>query len=77
MVLIFGLLGVFLPIYGIVFGGLAWGFGNREIREIGAGLRVPSGRTKARVGRILGIIGTVLWGGMFALFVIGMASSGY
>ncbi len=77
MVLIFGFLGLFLPMYGVVFGGLAWGFGNREVREIDAGLRLPSGRTKARVGRVLGIIGTVLWGGVWVLFVVAMASSGY
>jgi len=77
MVLIFGILGVFLPMYGVIFGGLAWGFGNREVREIDAGLRLPSGRTKARVGRVLGVIGTVLWSGMFFLFVVAMASSGY
>lgn len=77
MVLILGILGIFLPMYGVVFGGLAWGFGNREVREIDVGLRVPSGRTKARVGRVLGISGTVLWGGVWVLFVIAMASSGY
>jgi hypothetical protein len=74
MVLIFGLLGLFLPMYGVVFGGLAWGFGNREID---AGLRAASGRTQARVGRVLGVIGTALWGGMLVLFVIGMAFSGF
>jgi hypothetical protein len=77
MVLIFGLLGLFLPMYGVVFGGLAWGFGNREVREIDARLRIPSGRTKARVGRVLGIIGTILWGAVWVLFMIGMATSGY
>jgi predicted nucleic acid-binding Zn ribbon protein len=77
MVLIFGILSLFLPMYGVVFGGLAWGFGNREIREIDAGLRAASGRTQARVGRVLGVIGTALWGGMLVLFVIGMAFSGF
>jgi hypothetical protein len=77
MVLIFGLLAIFLPVYGVVFGGLAWGFGNREVREIDARLRIPSGRTKARVGRVLGIIGTILWGAVWVLFMIGMATSGY
>jgi hypothetical protein len=76
MVLIFGLLGLFLPMYGVVFGGLAWGFGNREVREIDAGLRIPSGRTKAKVGRVLGIIGTVLWGAVWVLFFIAIAFSG-
>jgi hypothetical protein len=77
MILIFGLLAIFLPMYGIVFGGLAWGFGNREVREIDAGLRIPSGRTKAQVGRALGITGTILWGAAWVLFVVAMASYGY
>ncbi|MCL1592944.1 MAG: hypothetical protein M3132_01160 [Actinomycetia bacterium] len=77
MVLVFGVLSLLLPMYGVVFGGLAWGFGNREVRGIDAGLRVASGRTKARVGRVLGVIGTVFWSGVFFLFVVAMASSGY
>jgi hypothetical protein len=77
MVLIFGILGLFLPVYGVVFGCLAWGFGNREVREIDAGLRMSSGRRKAKVGRVLGVIGTVLWAGMFVLFVVAMASAPY
>ena len=66
----FGIVAVLLPVYGIVFGGLAWGFGNREVREIDAGLRRPSGRTKARVGRILGMIGVIIWGLVFVLITI-------
>jgi hypothetical protein len=77
MVLVFGVLSLLVPMYGVVFGGLAWGFGNREVRGIDAGLRVASGRTKARVGRVLGVIGTVFWSGVFFLFVVAMASSGY
>jgi len=70
MVLWFGIVAVLLPVYGIVFGGLAWGFGNREVREIDAGLRLPSGRTKARVGRVLGMIGVIIWGLVFVLITI-------
>jgi hypothetical protein len=77
MVIVFGVLGLLLPMYGVIFGGLAWGFGNREGREIDAGLRLPSGRTKARVGRVLGIIGTVLWGSVWVLFVVAMAFMPY
>lgn len=72
MVLTFGILGLFLPAYGVVFGGLAWGFGDREIREIDAGLRVISGRTKAQIGHVLGIIATVLWGAMWLLVFVGI-----
>ena len=76
MVLIYGLLAIFLPMYGVVFGGLAWGFGNREVREIDAGLREPSGGTRAKVGRILGIVGTVLWGAVLVLFIAALSLGG-
>ena len=68
MVLVFGIAAVLLPMYGVVFGGLALGFGNREVREIDAGLRLASGRTKARVGRVLGVIGLVIWGLFWVAF---------
>jgi hypothetical protein len=72
MVLVFGILGL-IPGYGVIFGPLAWGFGNREIREIDAGQRLPSGRTKARIGRVLGIIGTLISGVLLVLVAVGVA----
>lgn len=59
MVLVFGIISL-LPGYGLILGPLAWRFGNREIREIDAGLRMARGRRKSRAGRLLGIIGTVI-----------------
>ncbi len=70
MVLVFGILAILVPLWGIVFGGLAVGFGNREVREIDVGLRVPSGRNKARAGRVLGVIGIILWGLLWALITL-------
>ena len=59
MAVVFGLLSL-IPGPGLVFGPLGWWFGRRELRGIAAGVRRPSGRTKARVGYITGIVGTVL-----------------
>lgn len=59
MVLVFGLLSL-IPGWGFLFGPLGWWFGRRELRGIAAGLRRPSGRKRARVGYITGIVGTVL-----------------
>jgi hypothetical protein len=67
-VLVFGIISL-VPGYGLIFGPLAWRFGNREIREINAGLRMPRGRRKSRAGRLLGIIGTVI----SIAFVVGVA----
>ena len=65
-----------LGILSIVFSGwcmgflgiIAWVMGNRELREIDAGLRPPDNRGLAVAGRVCGIIGTCL----FALFGVGV-----
>lgn len=38
----------------------AWGLGRVELDDIDAGLAPPAGRRCAYIGRLLGIIGTVL-----------------
>ena len=54
-----------------MFGPFGWWFGRREIREIDAGLRLANGRRKARIGKVLGAIGTVVWGLIVAFIVVG------
>src|SRR4029077_2256749 len=56
-VLVLGILG--LVVCGIV-GPFAWVMGNRAVREIDASQGALGGRTEANVGRILGIVATVL-----------------
>jgi hypothetical protein len=63
-----GIVSIFL--YGFIVGPIAWIMGNNEIREIKAGLRSPEGERKARIGRVLGIIGTVLWSALMILVVV-------
>jgi uncharacterized membrane protein YjgN (DUF898 family) len=56
-VLVLGILG--LVVCGIL-GPFAWVMGNRAVREIDASRGAFGGRTEANVGRILGIVATVL-----------------
>jgi hypothetical protein len=49
---------------------VAWIWGNNEIKETKAGRRSPEGERKARIGRVLGIIGTVFWGGVLLLIAL-------
>lgn len=55
-VLVLGIVGMFFNVVAPV----AWVLGNQELDAIYAGRRSPEGESNARVGKILGIIGTVL-----------------
>lgn len=77
-VLILGILG--LVVCGIC-APFAWVMGNREIEGIDAGRRPPDNRQTAKIGQILGIIGTAIIGltlllvvGFFVLAIIGAAA---
>ena len=55
--LVLGILGI--VVCGVI-GPFAWSMGNRVVREIDASGGRWGGRTEANVGRILGIVATVL-----------------
>lgn len=57
VILTFGILGL---VVCAVFGVVAWVMGNNDVREMDQGYMDPSGRDLTTVGRILGIIGTVI-----------------
>ena len=57
MILVFGILG--LTVCGI-FAPIAWVMGSGDLKEMQAGTMDPSGEQMTSIGRILGIIGTVL-----------------
>ena len=64
-----------LGILGLIVCGIlapfAWAMGSRELTAIDGGRRPPENRGKARAGRILGIIGTVLLGlGLLAMIFL-------
>jgi hypothetical protein len=57
MILVFGILGL---VVCIIFGILAWIFGNADLAEMNAGRMDPSGRGLTSAGRILGMIACIL-----------------
>jgi uncharacterized membrane protein YjgN (DUF898 family) len=66
-VLVLGILS--LVVCGII-GPFAWTMGNRVVSEIDASGGALGGRTEANVGRILGIVASVLLIGMLLLVVL-------
>ncbi len=59
MILAFGIMSLF--IMPIVFGPLAWFMGSADLREMRAGRMDPSGESQTNTGRIIGMVGTLLW----------------
>ena len=58
-VLIAGIVGIWMC--GLVFGLFAWIQGTKAIKEIDANPAAYSNRSTVNIGRILGMIATVLW----------------
>ena len=56
MILVFGILGLFCLIFAIV----AWIMGKNDLAAMDAGQMDPSGRSLTNVGKILGIVFTIL-----------------
>ncbi len=56
-VLVLGILGL---VVCNILAPVAWVMGNKELEAIDAGRRSPENRQQAKIGQILGIIGTVL-----------------
>ena len=65
-ILILGICGLVLC---QVLGPFAWSMGNKALREIDASNGQVGGRDTVKVGRILGIIGTIILG-LSILFLI-------
>jgi len=75
LILVLGILG--LVICGPL-GIAAWIMGSGDLKEMDAGTMDPAGRGNTNVGKILGIIATVLMivGVVIAILVIGMGAIG-
>lgn len=56
---------LWLGIFGLgalpILAPFAWSMGNTELRAIDEGRQAESARSKARIGRTIGLIGTVGW----------------
>jgi len=57
LILILGILGLAVC---AICAPIAWIMGNTDLQEIAAGRMDPSGKDMTNIGRILGIVGTVL-----------------
>jgi hypothetical protein len=58
MIMILGILSFFIA--GIVLGPMAWIMGNNDLREMALGRMDRSGESNTNVGRICGMISTIL-----------------
>lgn len=69
MILTLGILGVIGSFFMCgVTGPLAWSLGNRELRAIREGRSLAADQGSVRVGKVLGMIGTIIW----IAYVLGM-----
>ena len=59
LILILGIL-AFVTGFGFVFGPIAWIMGNNDLKEIRAGRMDPEGESLTNIGRILGMVATIL-----------------
>lgn len=66
-VLVLGILGLVMC---QVLAPFAWKMGNAELEAIDAGRRNPTNREHANIGRILGIIGTIMLLFVVAIFAL-------
>ncbi len=57
LVLVFGILGL---VVCLIFGILAWVWGNTDLKEMDAGRMDPSGRDLTQAGRIVGMVSVLL-----------------
>lgn len=73
VVLVLGILGL---VFCQVLAPIAWYMGNTELAAIDEGRRDPTNREHANIGRILGIIGTLLIVLALAFFVIWILFAG-
>lgn len=71
--------GVLILVFGIcgfavcaVFGIVAWIMGNGDLKKIKAGTMDPAGLSNTRIGKLLGIISTILSVVVFGLMILGM-----
>src|SRR5262249_43577595 len=57
-------------ISGVVLGIIAWVMGQSDLQEMRAGRMDPEGEGITSAGRICGIIGTCLYGGLFVVWLL-------
>lgn len=78
MILVLGILGIVIC---VICGIIAWVMGNSDLKAMDNGTMDPTGRGITNAGRICGIVGTciacvglLIYCGIFALGMMGMAA---
>lgn len=66
LVLVFGILGLVIC---IIFGILAWVWGNADLKEMDAGRMDPSGRGMTQAGKIIGMVACILAIAAFVIYI--------
>ncbi len=84
LILVFGILSLFTQCWPL--GIVAWVMGNGDLRAIDAGMMDPAGRDTTNIGRICGMIATIILliglvigvcaGVIMLLFAVGAAAAG-
>src|SRR5262249_57759934 len=78
-VLVLGILAL-VGIVPIVLGPIAWIMGSNDLKEMRAGRMDRSGQGNTETGKMLGMIGTILWGivtlGCCSFYIIGLMGMG-
>jgi hypothetical protein len=70
MILVLGILSLVIGCLGPILGPIAWIMGNKDLQEIRAGRMDPAGEQTTNIGRILGMVGTILWAAGILLYCL-------
>lgn len=70
-------LGILSIVVCTILGPIAWVMANGDLKKIDSGVMDPEGRSNTNVGKILGIVGTVLLGFQVLAFFLYVAVIGF
>jgi hypothetical protein len=63
MIMILGIVSLF--VIPPILGPIAWYMGNQDLKKMDAGTMDPAGRDNTKLGKIIGMVATILsWGGI-------------
>lgn len=60
MIMAMGIVSILIGGIGLVTGILAWVWGNEDLKKMDAGIMDPEGRSNTQLGKVLGMVGTIL-----------------
>jgi len=67
LVMAMGIVSILVGGIGLVTGILAWIWGNEDLKKMDAGIMDPEGRSNTQLGKVLGMVGTILHVGGLAV----------